>query len=242
MTNPDPPVKAVLFDLDDTLWPIAPVIARAETILYEWLMRHAPGVAQRFTIEHLRDRRRALMPTQPHFQFDLRALRHAGLMEAFVDAKENPALVDAAMEVFSTARNDVVLFDDVASVLQRLSRQVALGSISNGVADLKAIGLADYFQVSIAAHQVGHAKPGAAIFHAACTALRVMPGNAVYVGDDLEIDVEGAQRAGLRAVWLNRSGLAVPEHIRPDATCSTLSVLEDWLNARIYMASTRSDR
>ena len=42
--------KAVLFDLDDTLWPIVPVIRAAETILYTWLQQHAPRVADRFTI------------------------------------------------------------------------------------------------------------------------------------------------------------------------------------------------
>lgn len=33
------PPKAILFDLDDTLWPIAPVIAAAETLLHDWLAK-----------------------------------------------------------------------------------------------------------------------------------------------------------------------------------------------------------
>ncbi|WP_308622030.1 HAD hydrolase-like protein [Massilia sp. Se16.2.3] len=33
----------------------------------------------------------------------------------------------------------------------------------------------------------------------------VAPGEAVYVGDDLLLDVEGAGRAGMRAVWMNRT-------------------------------------
>lgn len=40
--------KAILFDLDDTLWPIAPVILQAEQTLHAWLQAHAPRVAERF--------------------------------------------------------------------------------------------------------------------------------------------------------------------------------------------------
>lgn len=227
------PVKAILFDLDDTLWPIMPVIERAENLLFDWLTRHTPAVAESFSIESLRQRRQELMPTDPIYQLDMRALRRAGLLEAFAAAGENLALVDHAMEVFSHARNEVTPFSDVLPALGRLRGQVLLGSVSNGVADLEAIGMAHFFQVSVAAHHYGCAKPNATIFHAGCEALRVAPQEAVYVGDDPVLDIDGAQKAGLRAVWVNRSGLqpaqALPPYIRPDAVCSTLYELEQWL-------------
>jgi HAD superfamily hydrolase (TIGR01549 family) len=230
-------IKAVLFDLDDTLWPIVPVIVRAESILFDWLTDHAPGVARQFTIENLRERRLALLKKNPHYAIDLRALRHAALCEAFADCGEDIAKVDRAIEVFSEARNAVTLFDDVHPTLAKLRGRVALGSVSNGVADLEAIGLAHYFQSSIAAHSFGTAKPDPAIFHAACEALNVAPGEAVYIGDDPVLDVEGAQRAGLLAVWMNRSALQprriLPDHIEPDAVCTTLYELDEWLTERI---------
>jgi HAD superfamily hydrolase (TIGR01549 family) len=235
-----PPIKAVLFDLDDTLWPIVPVIKRAETILYEWLATNAPGVTTRFTIEALREQRLALLEANPHYRIDLRALRHAGLTEAFGSVGEDVGKVDLAIEVFSAARNEVTPFDDVLPTLSRLQGRVALGSVSNGVADLETIGLAHYFQASVAAHRFGCAKPDPAIFHAACAALCVEPDEALYVGDDPFIDVEGAQKAGLRAAWMNRQGLkpttALPETIRPDVVCSTLYELHQWLNERIMLA------
>jgi FMN hydrolase / 5-amino-6-(5-phospho-D-ribitylamino)uracil phosphatase len=227
------PVKAVLFDLDDTLWPIVPVIIRAEALLHEWMAQHAPQVPQQFSIEQLRARRIALMATDPRYRFDLWALRHASLCAAFRHAGEDTAKVDAAMAVFAKERNAVRPFDDVLPGLQRLHGRVTLGSISNGFADLDAIGIAHHFQVSLAAHRFGCAKPDAAIFHAACAALKIAPEEAVYVGDDLLLDVEGAQKAGLRGVWLNRTGLppqqTLPPHIRPDAIFTTLHELEDWL-------------
>ncbi|HJV81235.1 HAD family hydrolase [Noviherbaspirillum sp.] len=230
-------IKAVLFDLDDTLWPIVPVIKRAENVLYDWLTVHAPAVAQSVTIESMRERRQALMASDPVYQLDLRRLRHAVLLEAFIGAGLDPAMVDQAMDVFSRARNEVTPFEDVLPTLGSLRNRVALGSVSNGVADLQAIGIAHFFQVSVAAHRFGCAKPDAAIFHAACDALGVLPEEAAYIGDDPLLDVEGAQRAGLQGVWMNRLELkpvrVLPDHVRPDATCTSLYELDQWLNERM---------
>ena len=54
---------------------------------------------------------------------------------------------------------------------------------------------------------------------------------AVYVGDDLLLDVQGAQRAGLRAVWMNRVGKRneIPHLVEPDAEVTSLDELIDWL-------------
>ncbi|MES2322480.1 MAG: HAD family hydrolase [Pseudomonadota bacterium] len=223
--------KAILFDLDDTLWPIAPVIIQAEQQLHAWLATHAPRVAERFSIDSLRQARLELLARQPAFHLDLGALRRAGLITAFEAAGEDIHKVELAMVHFFAARNAVIPYDDVLPGLLRLKGRVLLGSVSNGNADLQAIGLAHHFQVSVAASQLGCAKPDAAIFHAACTRLGVVPTDAVYVGDDVLLDVRGAQQAGLRAVWLNRT--ASSKHLEhgvvPDAICANFDALLDWL-------------
>lgn len=230
-------VRAVLFDLDDTLWPIVPVIKRAENLLYDWLTMHAPAVAQRVTIESMRERRQELMATDPVYQLDLRILRRAVLTEAFLSVGDDVAMVDKAMEVFSRARNEVTPFEDVLPTLNNLRGRFALGSVSNGAADLHAIGIAHYFQASVAAYRFGCAKPDAAIFHAACSELGVAPHEAVYVGDDPLLDVEGAQKAGLQAVWISRQeaepARILPPQVQPDAICSTLFELDQWLKERV---------
>lgn len=225
--------KAILFDLDDTLWPIAPVIVEAERRLYAWLQQHAPAVARRFSIEQLRQARMALLAREPAYQVDLAALRRAGLHAAFEEAGADRALVDGAMQQFLAARNDVQLYGEVLPALLRLRERALVGSISNGNADLVAIGLDGHFSVSVAAHQMGCAKPDPAIFLEACRRLGVAPADAVYVGDDLLLDVQGAQRAGLRAVWMNRGGsdAHLVQGIAPDAICASLDGLLAWLEA-----------
>lgn len=225
--------KAVLFDLDDTLWPIAPVIVQAEQQLYDWLRVHAPRVAERNTIDSLRQARITLLAQQPEFQLDLGKLRRAGLVAAFAEVGEDESKIEQAMVEFFAARNSVVPYDDVLPGLMRLKGRVQLGSVSNGNADLKTIGLSHHFRVSVAAHEVGCAKPDAAIFHAACQRLGIDPSEAVYVGDDVLLDVQGAQRAGLRAVWLNRtaSQAHLDHGVQPDAVVPDIHALIDWLHA-----------
>jgi putative hydrolase of the HAD superfamily len=223
--------KAILFDLDDTLWPIAPVIRQAEETLFAWLRENAPRVAQQFTIDGLRQARLELLARQPEFQLDLGKLRRAGLLDAFQQAGEDATKVELAMAEFFAARNAVVPFDDVVPGLLRLKGRVAIGAITNGNADLRAIGLDHHFQAWVSAPQLGVAKPDPAIFRAGCKALDVAPWDAVYVGDDVLLDVRGAQEIGMRGVWMNRNGSNkhVEHGVVPDAIVRDFDELLGWL-------------
>ena len=131
-------IKAVLLDLDDTLWPVAPLIQQAESTLYDWMAVHTPGVVQLYSIDQLRAKRNALIKTNPRFEYDLWALRHTLLSHVFAELDEDPKKADHAMAVFAHARNQVTLYDDVLPALSELSQHVVLGSVSNGFADLQA--------------------------------------------------------------------------------------------------------
>ena len=228
----NPEIRAVIFDLDDTLWPLIPLIHEAEQALFDWMQEHAPRIASQYSIADMRAMRARLIPANPRFEYDLWALRHAMLSKLFLTEDEDVLRVkqkaDQAMQVFARARNQVSLYDDVIPALTEMAHRFALGSISNGFADLAEIGLAQHFRVSLAAHQFGCAKPDPRIFLAACAALDVAPQHAVYVGDDLQIDVQGARAAGLRSVWMNRSARAVPHDA--DFECRDLIALAKWLD------------
>ncbi|MCG2586384.1 HAD family hydrolase [Massilia sp. TS11] len=224
--------QAILFDLDDTMWPIAPVIAAAEQRVHAWLAQHAPRVAAACTVEDLRARRLALLGSDPVFAADLGALRRAGLELAFREHGEDCALLDAAMDEFHAARNAVTLWPDVLPVLSALRPHVRLGTLTNGNANLAAIGLDQHFELSLSAREVGVPKPDPAIFHAACAALGLAPAEVLYVGDDLLLDVRAAQAAGLRAAWMRRQGstAALAHGVVPDLVCTDFHDLLAWLH------------
>lgn len=228
-------IKALIFDLDDTLWPIVPVINAAEAKLHAWLAQAAPAVVARYSIEDLRVRRQALVETDARFSYDLWALRHTLLAQVFDEFDVDVKKADEAMQVFAQERSRVTMYADVMPALNQLRERFVLASISNGFADLQAIGLDQHFSVSLAAHQFGCAKPDPRIFLALLERLQFAPADCMYIGDDLRIDVQGAQQVGMRAAWMNRQAISLDasaySYVKPDLVLHDLhelvSVLRD---------------
>jgi FMN hydrolase / 5-amino-6-(5-phospho-D-ribitylamino)uracil phosphatase len=202
-------IKAISLDLDDTLWPIWPVIERAEKALLDWLSQHAPMTAAMFASpaalreirEHMAN---VILKNKPELRHDLGAIRLESIRLALYRAKENPLLAEAAYAEFFAERNRVVLYDDALPALKALSQRYPLLSLSNGNAKLDLVGLQGYFKASLSAKEFGISKPDARIFVATAGAAGVAPHEVLHIGDDAALDVQGALNAGMQAVWLNR--------------------------------------
>jgi putative hydrolase of the HAD superfamily len=108
------------------------------------------------------------------------------------------------------------VFPDVEPALRELGATHMLGLATNGASCLQrdklaASGLESYFRLVVVSSDVGATKPDPAMFRHALA--HVGAETAVMVGDSVDKDIRGAQAAGLRAVWLNRTGLSVPEDL-----------------------------
>jgi len=67
------------------------------------------------------------------------------------------------------------------------------------------------------------------MFLSICERLEVPPDEVIYVGDDPVTDIEGARRAGLRTVWVNRHRRAWPRELTPpDAEAATLHEVDSF--------------
>jgi putative hydrolase of the HAD superfamily len=207
-------LRAIAFDLDDTLWEVGPVIARAERRLLEWLRQHYPRIPERFTADDMRAARMQLARERPELAHDVTHLRLTTLASHARDCGYEEAIAEAAFEVFFAARNEVELYRDVQPALARLRSRFRLATLSNGNADLARIGLHEHFAVSLSARDVGAGKPDPRGFLAVAVRLGVEPGEIAYVGDDPRIDVAGARAAGLRTVWINRAKRPWPMDVR----------------------------
>ncbi len=203
-------VQAIIFDLDNTLWDVGPVILRAEHAMERFLAEHYPRVMELHTLDSMRDVRARMAREHPAMRHDFTWLRTQALLAHAREVGYPDAMAHEAFEVFYRARNEVVLYEDVLPALERLSARYRLFAISNGNADLAAIGLARYFERSLAAREAGMLKPDPRIFAMLLEAAQVPAERTIHIGDDPEADVEGARRAGVRPVWLNREGAAWP--------------------------------
>jgi 2-haloalkanoic acid dehalogenase type II len=208
-------LRAVTFDLDNTLWDVDPVIVRAEQRWMDWLREHCPRIPEQLSIEDMRLARLELAAREPHRAHDFTYLRIASLALHAREYGYDEDIAERAFEIFFAARNEIDLFEDVRPGLQRLGTRYALGSLSNGNADLQRIGLANQFAVSLNARGIGAAKPDRRCFEQLTMALKLDPADVLYVGDDPLLDVEAARAAGLQTAWMNRTGFAWPAEVSP---------------------------
>ena len=202
-------------DLDDTLWPVEPLMLAAEAAMLEWLRQQHPLVMRGQDRESLRAMRVRVAAQFPERGHDMTFLRHRALSEMFAAAGYPESHADEAFEVFYAARNRVSLYDEVEHSLERLSARYRLFAISNGNADLKRCGIARWFEGHVTAISAGAAKPDIRIFTRLLDAARVEARQVLHVGDDPHLDVIGATNAGMQAAWLNRGGKSWPTHLPP---------------------------
>lgn len=115
------------------------------------------------------------------------------------------------------------LTDGALETLQALRGQgLKLGVVTNGNAIVQngkvdATGLRPVFDTVLVSEAEGMSKPDPAFFALALQRLGVTAAEAVFVGDNPRADIEGARKAGLRAVWFHSStdwpdDLAPPDH------------------------------
>ena len=206
-------LRAIAFDLDNTLWDVEPVLERAEQCLAAWLQQHCPRM--RVSRAEMRAAREQLALREPHKAHDVSYLRITALAAHAREHGYEEGVAAEAFEVFLAARNQVEVFGDVAPALARLRRRYALASLSNGNADLHRIGLAHVFSVTLSARSIGAAKPERRCFERLARELQLPPAAIAYVGDDPRLDVEAARAAGLRTVWMNRRALTWPAELAP---------------------------
>ena len=227
-------LQALILDLDDTLWPVAPVIQRADAAMKTWLRQHAPATMASHDSASLKALRAAVALERPDWLHDLSAMRRETIRRALLSAGDDPALAEPAFEVFFAERQRVDLYDDVLPALDRLAARWPIVALSNGNADVQRVpGLGRYFHAALSAREMGLAKPTAAAFLQACGRVAAEPACTLHIGDDVALDVDGALDAGLQAAWLRRPGLggeAAPRGA-PQHVVASLAELADRLGA-----------
>lgn len=139
-----------------------------------------------------------------------------------------PSLVDDWLEMYVGA---CTLFEDVRPTVAALAAERKLAIITNGTTRTQRPKIvAGGFDRMVAhfsiAQEFGHGKPHSEIFLAALESLGVAPECAVHVGDSLYADIGGAKAAGMKAVWINRTGAApIAGSVTPDAVITSMAEL-----------------
>ena len=232
------PIRAVLFDLDDTLCDDLSAAERCIRAAAARAAQHLPGMsADALTDAYLRlsdAHWHSIDLIVPPSLAEVRAFLWRGALEECGQGACDPAIVDDVIALYGDLRHtDIHLFPDALPTLDRLRAQgFRLALVTNGVSETHAekvvgLGIRDHFDALLMPDVIGFAKPDARVFHTACRQLGVAAGEAVMVGDSLVSDVAGARNAGLAALWYNPRRLPLPpDAVAPNAQVYSLSDVE----------------
>jgi putative hydrolase of the HAD superfamily len=213
-------IKAVLFDLGDTLWHF-PEMPPAMTIRGE-TMRRVGGVVQSWGV-----------PMDGELRFIGRDIR-LGVEKADRAAYESdcvsPDFTEVVRQIVADKGLQVsyeqaaqlwdawnlggkllgrTMFDDAYRTLDWLrERGVRIGCVTNRVfggprfvEEMRELRLDEYFESTVVSCDVGYMKPHPRCFQYALDEMGLAPGETAMVGDSLRADVEGAQALGMMAIW-----------------------------------------
>ncbi len=206
--------RAVLFDLDDTLFDHA----RATRVALADLRQQEPAL-DRWSLDEF-DRRHRVVLERWHQEVlggreTIESARIARFRE-LIEASGGPATADRASvlaaryrSVYETAWFTVPGARDVLDRLVALD--IPIGIVTNNVLveqqlKLERCGLTSRVAALVTSEEIGVQKPDPRIFDAALERLGTSAGDTVMVGDAWATDIEGALRAGIRPVWINRFG------------------------------------
>jgi HAD superfamily hydrolase (TIGR01549 family) len=211
-------LRAVLFDLDDTLFDHAGCARDALSAVQGC---HASLSAMSFDAL---ERTHAIFLEQLHTDVMLgrvpldeaRRERFRRLLAACgADVPDDLAAHVAATyrDAYREARRAIA---GAAALVAAVRERARIAVVSNNLLEeqqekLRTCAIDRFVDALVVSEEVGVSKPDPLIFRVALERLDCAPGEAVMVGDSWSADVVGARAAGIRAVWFNPGGLSAPE-------------------------------
>src|SRR5262245_59955443 len=193
--------------LHEAFRPFAPDVELAEFVnglMWSW------QEAERIRNEHHRE---VAAPER------LRMLvRHLGLDPSALPHEAMEMLLATHMRELSKA---IVFPPHHGPLLRAMRERYQLAVVSNfdytptarGV--LEREGIANLFETFLVSDEIGWRKPKPLIFETALGRLGLSAGDALFVGDRIDIDVAGAQGVGMGSAWINPEGSPLPPDVAP---------------------------
>ena len=227
-------IKAVFFDLDGTLCDSDTAWDIAQRDMFQLFHKQYPSVSEAALTEAWKAVHQELFKQLNAGKCSMADVRDSRFQCLF---KELDLPIDKIMEELSDFfcsryLTNLRLYDDV-TVLEEL-HAYHVGIITNGAHDehtdsqlskVRHLGLSERIQSLTISGEIGIRKPNLEIFKVACERAGVSPKQAMLVGDTVESDIVGANRAGMTSVFIDRkSDVLVPKTAdeQPDDSVSNL--------------------
>lgn len=229
-------IKAISFDLDDTLYSNRQVMINTDAAMVAYFQRLASKYNlsnQQYDFNFWQPYRQQALAAKPELTHDVTQARIVTYQYGFAALGMPTANIDAevadAMAYFLSHRNQVKVPENIHHFLTQLSQHFPLVAISNGNVDTDIIGISKYFRFIFHAGNGFKQKPNSDLFHLALNKLNLQPKELLHVGDCGYADIKGAIRAGCQSAWLNCYDVGKPIRQLPDIELNQVTDLADLL-------------
>lgn len=210
-------IKAVIFDLDDTLYDYK-ALERAAFECVGRLVRERLGVSEElYEGAFMRARQTTKEMLGETATSHSRMLYFQKTLE-YLDIRP----LYLALEMYETYwgffLDNMILYPGARELLEALhEKYIRVGVCTDLLAHiqhrkLRRLGMMDDVDCMVTSEEAGVEKPSPGIFKLCLEKLRLPAGEVCFIGDNLERDVKGAMAAGMQAVWFHPEGKgSVPE-------------------------------
>jgi HAD superfamily hydrolase (TIGR01509 family) len=224
-----PEVRAVLFDLDDTLFDHSHSTRAVLSGLYHRYDSFRGLDFEAFLTTHTRllDHLHVEVLSGRRSVDDARLERIRRLYASVGESPPADVIASVSREYRAAYVDSWTPVAGALELLAMLHGRVRIGVVTNNVVveqvhKVDRCGFTPYLDALVISEEVGMTKPEPGIFRVALERLGVDAAGTVMVGDAWAPDIVGALGAGIRAVWLNRSGLARPDPSLPAIEITSL--------------------
>lgn len=208
------PIKAISFDLDDTLYVNDEVIKMAEQAQFDVLSNAIESIKVA-GIEPWLTLKWQVLEANPQVKHDVTLWRkeviRLGLSAHTDDQALIEQLINEGFKAFYRARSNFELEPRVFEVLAKLKSKFPLVAITNGNVDIHRLGLTPYFVGYYRAGELGNRmKPYPDMLNMAANDLGINTNELLHIGDNVSTDVKAAQNANSPHLWFNSAKASMP--------------------------------
>ena len=214
-------IKAVFFDLDNTLCDSDTAWRLAVKETFDLFSKHEPEVSKEALTKAWTTVHQELFQQLDAGKCSMAEVRDSRFPYLFKELNLSPGEITEELNDFLSTRylTSLSLYEDV-TVLEEL-HAYHVGIITNGAHDehtdsqlskVRHLGLTERIQSLTISGEIGVRKPKFEIFKVACERANVLLKEAMLVGDSIQNDIIGANRAGMTSVLIDRNlGVSIPK-------------------------------
>ena len=224
----------IYFDLDRTLWDFESNSRESLNDLYIYfnLNNSFESAGEFIQIYHKHNDRLWAQYREGNLTKEILRYKRFELTLREKKIRDKQLAKDAGEKYLSLSVSKTILFPHTHEILEYLSNKYNLYILTNGFREtqfskLRNCQLEKYFKKVFTSETIGYNKPHPKIFQWAVKSVNALKDECIMIGDDIEVDIEGAGKFGMDTVFFNPNNEQIT--VKPDFEINDLIEIKNFL-------------